>query len=208
MQIKILNQLILSRLEKFKKTDFLAICRRQKKKIAISILILLLSLIYFLGLNARRRMAEDTLYWEEQSLLIKSLLGQANSEQEIIGLLEKRYRQTHRIILLQKGQDILQLVKDYAQRMNIRVVNIQAYPVQALKHASNNPVTINSRILQTLLIQMQLDAGYLNLVKYIDILERIVPGIVTAERLEIKKDKINPDKLKVMLELRLYSLSL
>lgn len=208
MQIKILNQLILSRLEKFKKIGFLAICRRQKKKIAISILILLLPLIYFLGLNARRRMAADTLYWEKQSLLVKSLWAEANSEQEIIGLLEKRYQQSRRIILLQKGQDILQLVKDYAQRMNIRVVNIQAYPVQALKHESNNPVTINSRIVQTLLIQMQLDTGYLNLVKYIDILERIVPGVVTVERLGIKKDKINPDKLKVMLELRLYSLSL
>ena len=208
MQIKILNQLILSRLEKFRKIDFLAVCVREKKKIAISILILLLSLTYFLSLNARRRMGEDTLYWEKQSLLVKTLLAEAYSEQEIIGLLEKRYRQSHRIILLQKGQDILRLVKGYAQRMNIRVVTIQAYPVQALKYASNNPVTINSRIVQTLLIQMQLDTGYLNLVKYIDLLERVVPGVVTVERLEIKKDKINPDKLKVMLELRLYTLSL
>lgn len=207
MQIKILNQLILSRLEKFKQIDFLAICRRQKKKITISILILLLSLIYFIGLNARRRMAEDTLYWEKQSLLVKSLLPEFKSEGEIAGLLDKKYRELN-LMASRQGQNILQLVTDYAQRMNIRVVNIQAYPVQALKQASNNPVTVNSRIIQALLIQMQLDTGYLNLVKYIDILERIVPGVVTVERLEIKKDKINPHKLKVMLELRLYSLSL
>lgn len=207
MQIKILNQLILNQLEKFKKIDFLAIYKRQKKKIAISILILLLSLAYFLSLNARRRMAEDTLYWEKQSLLVKSLLPEFKSEGEIAGLLDKKYRELN-LMASRQGQNILQLVTDYAQRMNIRIANIKTYPAQVLKQENNSTVVINSRVVQSLLVRMEVDSRYMNLVKYLVTLERVIPALITVERLKIKKDKVDPDKLKVTLELRFYSLSL
>lgn len=207
MQIKILNQLILSRLEKFKKIDFLAVCRREKKKIAISVLILLLSLTYFFGLNARHRIKEEALYWGRQSLLVKSLFPEFKSEGEIVGLLDKKYRELN-LMASRQGQNIPQLVTDYAQRMNIRITNIKAHPAQVLKQENNSAVVINSRVVQSLLVRLEADSGYMNLVKYIAALGRVTPALVTVEKLKIKKDKINPDKLKVMLELRFYSLSL
>jgi hypothetical protein len=201
MQIKILN-----RLEKLKKINFKAIYQVHKKKVAILLLILLLSIVYFSTISARRRMREDAIYWQEQSLLARGFLSGLNSEQKVINLLEQEYKNTHQLIILGAKQDILQLAKDYAQRMNIHIVNIKAYPAQALKYKGNNTAVINSRIVQSRVIEIEAEAGYNNLVRYFDVLYRIAPTLVTVERLKVNKDKNNPDRLKVLMELRFFSL--
>lgn len=83
--------------------------------------------------------------------------------------------------------------------MNIRVVDIKSHPTT---------IFINSYPLQTSVVEMQAEAGYINLVKYLEVLKQVFGEVVSVERLKAKKDKINPDKLKLVLELRFYSPSL
>jgi hypothetical protein len=174
--------------------------------IAVSLAALLLCSVYLSTTGARRRMAEDAMYWQEQSLLAKGFLSQLRSEGKVIDLLEQEYKNSRQLILLGAKQDILQLAKDYAQRMNIRVVNIRAYPAQALKTRGNSAAVINSRLVQTTVVELEAETGYENLVRYFDVLYRIAPTLVTVERLRVDKDKNNPGRLKALMQLRFFSL--
>lgn len=179
--------------------NILKIYQAHKKKIGILGLILFLCLVYFLSLNTRQRIRKDAAYWQKQSLLVNSLLSRGNSEQEIISILEKKFGQRNRIMPQQQGQNMLQLVRDYAQRMNIRVTDLKSYQTS---------IVINSCAVQVLVVQMQAEAGYLNLVEYLNVLGQVSGEAVSVERLKAKKDEINTDKLKVELELRFYGPSL
>ncbi len=206
MQIKILSQLILNWIDKVKKTGLLAIYHSQKKRIVFSALILILSLTYFLSRNAIRRLKADTLYWEEQSSLAKNLLPKVKSEQEVINLLKQQAQVSHRLIMLPTRQNILQAVKDYAQRMNIRIVNIVTDAEQQPRHNDTNVVLFNCRPVSTLAVVVEAEAGYENLARYFDTLYRVAPTCVSVEWLKIDKDKRNSDRLKVVMELRFYGL--
>lgn len=199
MRLKILNQL-----EKLKKIPLKEIYRAQRRKIVISVLILSLSLIYFSSIKARQRTKEEAIYWKRQYLLTKALFLEIKSEGEMVELLQKRYRELNRTIS-RPAENILQLVTIYAQRMNIRIVDIKAYPVQALKQENKNMAAG----IKTLLLRIKADAGYINLARYLEALQRVTPALVTVEKLKIKKvDRNALDKLRIVLELRFWSPSL
>lgn len=204
MQIKILSQPILKWIEDVKKINFPLIYEKQKKRIAVSILILALSLTYFLSRNTLRRTVADTLYWEEQSSLVKSLLPEVKSEQEVINLLKQQAQASRRLIILPKSENVLQLVKDYAQRMNIHILNIETDAGGPSSHKESSDVFFNSRSVSTLAVAIEAEARFENLVRYFDTLYRVAPTCVSVEWLKI--NKTNPDKLKVFMELRFYSL--
>ena len=169
-----------------------------KKIIVFSVLILTLFLVYFFSRGALWRMEADTLYWQGQSSLTKNLLPKLKSEQELINLLNQRTHVSHRgMMLAPTEQNILQLVKDYAQRMNIRVVNIAT---------DAERVFFDSRPVSTFTVAIEAKARYENLVRYFDTLGRVAPAYFSVEWLKIDKNKTNPDKLKVFMELRFYSL--
>jgi len=206
MQIKILKQKILNQLEEFKKIDFakiLTLLGRQKKKIIISIFILLVFLTYFFSLNSRRRMIGDALYWEKQSSLAKSLLTELKSEQAVIDSLKNQAQTSHRLILLPQNQDMLGVVKGYAVRMNIRIINIKSDSDQL---GSADTFILNSHVIKTFAIEIEAESGYMNLVRYFDTLYRVAPVFLSVERLKITKPKADSDRLKVLMELRFYSL--
>lgn len=206
MQIKILKQIILNQLEKFKKIEFskiLTILGRQKKRTIVLIFILLVFLTYFLSLNSRRRMIGDTSYWEKQSSLAKSLLSELKSEQAVIDLLKNQAQLSHRLILLPQNQDMLQVVKDYAVRMNIRIINIKSDSGQP---GNNNTFILHSQVIKTFTVEIEAESGYMNLVRYFDTLYRVAPAFLSVERLRISKPKMDSDRLKVLMELRFYSL--
>ena len=122
------------------------------------------------------------------------MLSRLTSEAEVAGLLQKRARQLDMLRLRSRQHiDITQLASNYAQRMNIRITNIKAYPVQILKDGD-----------RTFLLRMEADAGYINLLKYLEVLQQVAPALVTVDSLKIKKDKISQDRLRFSLELRFF----
>jgi hypothetical protein len=175
---------ILDHFKKFKSLGF----------IVPVILILSLSLFYFFNLDARRRIKTDALYWQAQSLWVKNLSSRLNSEAEIADLLQKMARQLE-MLRLRAGQhiDMMQLASDYARRMNIHIADIKAYPEQRLEDGG-----------RTFLLRMEADAGYINLLRYLEVLQQVAPALVTVDSLKIKKDKMNQDRLKFNLELRFF----
>jgi len=206
MQIKILKQIILNQLEKFKKVEFskiLTILGRQKKRIIVLIFISLVFLTYFLSLNYRRSMIGNTSYWEKQSSLAKSLLSELKSEQAVIDLLKNQAQASHRLILLPQNQDMLQVVKDCAQRMNIRIINVNSDSGQP---GNNDTFILNSQVIRTLTVEIEAESGYMSLVRYFDTLYRVAPTFLSVERLKISKQKMDSDRLKVLMELRFYGL--
>jgi hypothetical protein len=170
----------------------------QKKKIIVSIFILLVFLTYFLGLNSRRLIAGDALYWESQSALAKSLLSELKSEGAVIDLLKDQTRVSRRLIVLPQPQDCFQAVKDYAQRMNVRIINSDLNQSETF--------ILNSHVIKTFTIDIEAQSGYMNLVRYFDTLYRVAPAFYSVEKLKIVKQKMDPEKLKVLMELRFYSL--
>lgn len=206
MQAKILKQVILNQLEKFRKAGFpkiLIVLRMEKKRIIVSIFVLAVFLTYFLNLNSRRRMIADASYWEKQSSLAKSLLSELKSEQAVIDLLKNQAQVSHRLILLAQNQDMLQIVKDYAVRMNMRIINIKPDLDQ---QGDNNALIFNSQVIKTLTVEIEAESGYANLVRYFDTLYRVAPEFFSVEKLKITKPKMDSDRLKVLMELRFYSL--
>ncbi len=140
-------------------------------------------------------MEADTLYWEGQSSLAENLLPKVKSQQGLINLLHQQTHVSRRMMIPATGQNILQSVKDYAQRMNIRIVNIATDAQQPPRPKEGN-VTV----------AIEAEAGYKNLIRYFDTLSRVTPAYFSVEWLKIDKDKINQEKLKVFMELRFYSL--
>jgi FlaA1/EpsC-like NDP-sugar epimerase len=207
MQINVLIQFILDQVEKLKKVDLRVVFEKQKKIIAISVIVLTVTVTYFFTWNTRQRMVSDTLYWEKQAFLAKSLLSEVKSEQEVINLLKQQAESSHRLILLSQGRDMVQVAKDYAQRMNVRLIKVTQDSQKASKQEKGRVIVIHSRFIKTSTVQIEAEAGYMNLVRYFDTLYRVAPAFVSVERLKITSDKRNPDKLRVSMELRFYSLS-
>jgi len=206
MQITVLNQFILDQVEKLKKADFRAVFEKYTKAIVIAIVFLVVAGIYLSTLSTSQRMIADTLYWEKQSSLAKSLLAEVKSEQEVIKLLERQAESSHRLIVLSGGRDMVQVAKEYAQRMNVRVTKVEVESPKRLKQERGKIIVIHSRRIQTDTIQIEAEAGYMNLVRYFDTLYRVAPAFVSIERLKIISNKKGSDKLKVWMELRFYSL--
>lgn len=207
MQIDVLIKSILSSVKKFTVIDSRLLYERQRGKIFTAILILAVIVAYFWTLGVRQRMVTDALYWEKQVSLAKSLSLEVSSEKEIINLLKNQAESSHRLILLSQGRDMVQVAKEYAQRMNVRLVKVEAEPEHELKNRWGHRVIINSRLVVTHTLQLQAEAGYMNLVRYFDTLYRVAPAFVSVEKLKITNDKKNPDRLKVSMELRFYTLS-
>lgn len=208
MQINVLVQSILDRVKKIAAIDFRFLYERQKGKVFAFVLILAVVVVFFSTSGMRRRMVSDTLYWEKQAALVKSLSLEVSSEQDVINLLKNQAESSHRLILLSQGRDMVQVAKEYAQRMNIRLLKVEADPQQELRNRWGSTVVINSRLVMTKTIQIQAEAGYMNLVRYFDTLYRVAPAFVSVEKLKIMADKVNPSKLKISMELRFYTLSL
>ncbi len=173
------------------------------KKIIIPAIILLVCSAYFLGLNSRRRLTGDALYWESQAALTKSLLSELKSKQAVEGLLKDQARAPRRLIVMPQNQDTLAVVKNYAQRMNIRIIDMKPDPGQP---ENNDTFILNSRVVKTFVIDIEAESGYMNLVRYFDMLYKVTPGFYSVEKLKISESKIDPDRSKVSMELRFYSL--
>jgi len=185
----------------------LTILGRQKKRIIVLIFILLVFLAYFFSLNYRRRIIKDTLYWEKRTSLAKSLLSELKSEQAVIAFLKNQAQTPRRLMLLPQNQDLLQAVRrslqDYAQRMNVRIVSIKPDSGQPV---NNDTFILNAQVIKTFTVEIEAGAGYMNLARYFDTLYRVAPAILSVERLKISKPKTGQDRLKVIMELRFYSL--
>ncbi len=197
MQTAILKQLILSQLGKLKKVNLKS--ARQKKIIAASVFIIILALAYFLTLNTRQHLSQDTLYWEGRAALAKNLLAKFKSEEVVLHLLKQQARNSQRIIRLPQGQDIVQAAEEYAQRMNIRIINT--------KSKATHTIVIDSRDVQVYTVEIKAEAGFVNLMRYFNMLYRITPDFVSVDRLKVSRDAKNQDKLNVQAELKFYHLS-
>lgn len=204
MQIKILIQQFEDQLAKIVHTDMRRTLMRHLRTIIFLAFIFVIAVVYFMTLRPARRLAADAVYWEKQAALAKSLLSGTRSENEVINILKSQAERTQRLIILSQDTDIVQIVKTYAQRMNVRLLNVTTDA--SAKAKWGQAVKINSRLVRMTTVQIQAEAGFVNLVRYFDTLYRVAPAVVSVEKLTITGGKKDPERLRASIELRFYSI--
>lgn len=186
--------------------DMRRIFAKHGKAVITAVLVLAVTIVYFAIAPKIKKTVADALYWEKQEALVKSLLSKVSSPQEVIDLLKRQAEMKQHLIILPQGTDIAQMVRMYAQRMNVRLVRFDAKSLEGAQRQWGHTIVINSRRVQTTTISIEAEAGYKNLARFFDTLYRVAPAVVSVEKLKITSDKKGGDRLKASMELRFYSL--
>ncbi|HOW58969.1 MAG TPA: hypothetical protein PLO78_04500 [Candidatus Omnitrophota bacterium] len=100
----------------------------------------------------------------------------------------------------------LVMLSDYARKFQIHVDKISAKPAVIFKGSLARPVVVEGKTCLSVLVAMKMRAGYLNLVKYLEALRKVLPAYLTVEKMEITDVLPAVPGLEIQMELNLFLL--
>ncbi len=184
----------------------------QKKIIIISLIVIAVFLIFWLFIYSPtkcsvQRYKRELISQESQIKEIEAVIGEAKTMDEGIRLLKARYQGLNNKFP-QKEEDSLRMFSDIAKKLNIEIISIRPQPKREFLDEDNQKVEIEGATCLTVLVTIEMDCFYKDLVKYIQALKEASGlAFVTLEKLQITKDKSGTPKLNIVLDLSLYLLS-
>lgn len=162
--------------------------------------------LYLPSKNSLIKAKSELINVENQIREIEAVNGNDRTLDVTINLLRKKYQELNKRFP-EKEEDGLRIISDSARRLNIEVLSLKPQPKIAFLGADNKAITIEGKNCRRLLVLIEMDCGYKDLVKYIADLKGTLPVFVTIEKLRINKADPLGIKLNVLMEMDLYLLS-
>ena len=103
-------------------------------------------------------------------------------------------------------QRSLVLLSDYANKFRVQMTQISPDPPAIFNDSRGEAVVVDQKTCFYVYTALKMKADYVNLVKYLDVLNRVLPAYMTVERLEIEDPSPAAPRLEVNAELALYLL--
>lgn len=143
---------------------------------------------------------------EKQIQDIETTIGKDKTLEKGIELLQvSRRRLNNKFPPKEEGG--LEMLSDFAKKLNIEFISIEPKPKQAFLDENGSKVELEGKSCQGVLVAIEIKCLYKELVKYIQLLKESLPAFVTIETLRVNKDKSGMPKLNVILNLNLYILA-
>ncbi|MCF7908234.1 MAG: hypothetical protein K9L86_05145 [Candidatus Omnitrophica bacterium] len=188
------------------------ITQSQKKIIIITVIVLLAFIIFWslIYSPSRKKVAALKLELaniEKEVSDIEKIALEAGSLEKGITLLKERFSALEGKFPV-KEEEALSKISDLARQSNISIISFKPGAKQAVLQGKKEALAIGQRICQSILVAIEINCTYTELVQYIERLRSELLALVTVERIEIIKDSSAKDrKLKVSLDFKIYLLS-
>lgn len=183
----------------------------QKKIILITTVVLLAFLIFWLFIylpakNTIKRIKAELASVESQIEKIEAVIDKTRTIDEGIALLEEKYQRLD-AKFIQKEEEGLRLLSDFAQKLKIEILSIGPKQKSPFLDTANQKVEIEGKVCQVAPVSIQMRSSYKELVRYLDALKESLPGFIAVEMIKITKDNAGAQKLNIALDFNLYLLS-
>lgn len=100
----------------------------------------------------------------------------------------------------------LAMLSEYAQRFQLQAVQIAPEPTRPFKGGHGRTLGAEGKTCKSVLVTMTLRGAYLNLVKYLEALYKVLPAYVAVERIEVGSRAPARPPLDIKLTLSLFFL--
>lgn len=100
----------------------------------------------------------------------------------------------------------LVMLSEYARKFQVHVEQISVGSTEAFKGSFGRPVVAEGKTCFSVLVTMKIKAGYLNLVKYLEALQKVLPAYLFVEKIDMIHAGTAQHGLNVQLELSLFLL--
>ena len=175
--------------------------------IDLSVFILFLSLIYMPSRRKVAKLKAELQSIEQEVAEIKKIASQAGSLEKSITLFKDRYS------VLQgkfpaKEEEAISKISDLARQLRINIISLKPGAKQVVFSEGKEGLAIEQKVCHNILVAIEMDCTYAELVKYLELLNEELPALVTVETIEIANGgPVTPGKLRVNLSFNLYLLS-
>lgn len=146
-----------------------------------------------------------TLALEKEAQFIDKVIPKNLPPQEARNKLKDIYRQMNK----KRAPTIPSITKqlsDYARRHGMQVVSMASQSKIALVDHGGFSIKIDGSQLQSFDVKIELKSTYTNLVKYFEVINRLVPAYVVCEKMRLLNDAPGSERLRAAIELKIYTL--
>lgn len=175
---------------------------------AVGLILGMLLLMRFVYLPLRRSLVAT----EEKVFLVERRLGwldetiaTAKDPDQVMNLLTKTKQELARKFP-ETEQRSLVMLSDYANKFRVQMTQIRSGPPEIFKDSRGKELVVDQRTCFYVYTTLKLKADYVNLIKYLEVLSKVLPAYMTVERLEIEDRSPAVPRLEVNAELALYLL--
>lgn len=167
---------------------------------------LLLTRFAYIPLRDRLAAEEAKLFLVERRLgWLEEVIAAAKEPEQAMNLLTKTKQELSRKFPDSEQRSLL-LLSDYANKFRVQMTQIRNEPPQIFKDSRGKEIVVDQKTCFYVYTTMKLKADYMNLIKYLDVLGKVLPAYMTVERLEIEDRSPAVPRLDVNAELALYML--
>jgi len=184
---------------------------RSQKKIIIATLVgvaafsIFWYFIYSPSQRALLKIKPEVYTLESQVRGIERVLSQTKTVEASTKLLKDRFQELNTKIFQKEARGI-GMLSDLAKRLNIEVVSVKQQEKTALMDENNEKIEFSGKVLQSVGVSMEMRCFYKDLVKYLETLQKTLPGFTTVEKLRISRVFPKNPRLNVALDINLYTL--
>ena len=151
------------------------------------------------ALEGKVLLMESQLNW-----LDEMIAGTKDPDQMMTSLVRKKQELGRKFP--EAEQRSLVILADYANKFRLQMTQIKSDPPQVFKDSRGKEVVVEQKTCWYVYTTMKLKGDYVNLIKYLDALNKVLPAYMTVERLEIEDRSPAQPRLEVNAELALYLL--
>jgi hypothetical protein len=182
----------------------------QKKMILTAIIIVIVSLLFFLFVYYPARktvkfISQEIFEVNSQIQDIEAIVAKSKTRQEGIRLLEQKYKEIN-AKFPREEDETLKNFADLALASNMEIISIRPEAKTHLLDEKKQPVEIEGKACQKVFVSIELEGGYLNLIKYLENLKSNLPVFINIEKLRVLKAGAETKKDSVTLEVSFYLL--
>ncbi len=176
---------------------------------AAIIAVLLLSFYFFIYSPANNKVKEinkELSNAQNQIQSIENIIGSGSLLSGDIAALEEEDKR-----LLEKfpgkEEKSLKLLYEFARGLDIKITSLLPQPKAVIVDENGRQIQAGEKVFQRVGVSLTMQCSYNNLVKYITILKKQLPGFISIEMMRLNKDSTRVNKLNVDLMFNLFLLT-
>jgi len=167
-----------------------------------------LLLLFFLMMPFRRTLAEKEgkiIFMESRLHWLGSMIAGDKDPDHVMNSLMRTKQELARKFPDEEHRS-LAMLSEYANKFRLQMKHIQSEPPQVFMDSRGKALTVDLKTCTYVYATMKLKGDYVNLIKYLEVLDKVLPAYMTVERLEIENRSPAEPRLEVNAEIALYLL--
>jgi hypothetical protein len=173
---------------------------------ALAVFFVFYFFIYLPSSKTALRIESEINLLEEQAREAEGIMGRVKTTEAGRRLLDERL-QILKNKFSSKVEEALKMVPELAKRVNIEVTTFNSVPKKPYLDENNNKVEILGKPCQVVSVHMEGKCFYYkSLVKYLELLNKNLPGFEVVQKLKVTRSKPGMPQLNITLDLNLYFL--